>query len=225
MFTGFTERTYEFFMAIRFNNNVDFFRENRAWYEQAVRQPLRELAASLAPAVEALDPLLERRPEKTVSRINRDIRFSRDKSPYRDHMWLSFRRPGAERDSALSLYFDISCDELSCGMGIYRENRPLMNGLRRNLRLDSASFLEAARPALTEFSLHGDRFKRMKIPDGLPDEAKAWYALKGFYIEKTLPSALALSSALTDEIARGFELFAPLYRYVSLIQPVENDEP
>ena len=97
MFQGFTDRTFEFFMAIKFNNNRQFFHENHAWYEEALRNPLRDLAADLAPVIETMDPALETRPEKVVSRINRDIRFSNDKSPYRDYMWLAFRRPGDQR--------------------------------------------------------------------------------------------------------------------------------
>ena len=97
MFQGFTEQTFEFFMAIRFNNNREFFLENHDWYQSSVRTPCLDLASALGDAVNALDPELETRPTKVLSRINRDVRFSNDKSPYRDYLWLAFRRPGAER--------------------------------------------------------------------------------------------------------------------------------
>ena len=48
---------------------------------------------------------MELRPNRIVSRINRDVRFSRDKSPYRDHIWLSFRRPGEEGKNRIGAYF------------------------------------------------------------------------------------------------------------------------
>lgn len=86
MFNGFTDQTFEFFMAIRFNNNRDFFHENHDWYFNHVRTPALDLAESLMDTVEKIDPDLERRPHKVVSRINRDIRFSNDKSPYRDYI-------------------------------------------------------------------------------------------------------------------------------------------
>ena len=69
MFKGFTERTDQFFMAIRFNNNMQFFHENHGWYEEAVRNPLKELAADLGPAVELLDPRLERRPPQSWQQL------------------------------------------------------------------------------------------------------------------------------------------------------------
>ncbi len=220
MFQGFTSRTDEFFMAIRFNNNMSFFHENHDWYQEAVREPLKALAADLGPAVELLDPRLERRPQRVVSRINRDIRFSNDKSPYRDYMWISFRPPHTEQSGVLGLYFDISAESSSYGMGIYDENRPLMNGLRRQLTADAGPFLEAARPALREFTLCGRTFKRMKIPPAVPEEARPWYPLRGFWIEKDLSRADISSHALVDEIARGIALFTPLYRFISEIEPV-----
>ena len=222
MFKGFTSRTDEFFMAIRFNNNMQFFHENHDWYEEAVRTPLKELAADLGPAVESLDPRLERRPQRVVSRINRDIRFSNDKSPYRDYMWLSFRPPRTVESGTLGLYFDISATGSSYGMGIYNENRPLMNGLRRLLTADAAPFLEAARPALAEFTLCGSAFKRMKIPPSVPEEARPWYPLRGFWIEKDLSRADISTPALVDEMTRGISLMTPLYRYILEIEPVDN---
>ena len=78
MFQGFPQAGLEFFMAIRFNNNREFFLENHGWYEDSVRTPARALASALGDAVREIDPALETRPEKAVSRINRDVRFSKD---------------------------------------------------------------------------------------------------------------------------------------------------
>ena len=222
MFQGFTNRTDEFFMAIRFNNNMQFFHENHDWYEEAVRGPLKALAADLAPAIALLDPRLERRPERAVSRINRDIRFSNDKSPYRDYMWVAFHRPHEERSGMPGVYFDISAEGSSYGMGFYDDNRPLMNGLRRQLAADARPFLEAARPALREFELSARSYKRMKIPDTVPDEARVWYTMRSFWISKELSRADISTPALVDEITRGIDLFTPLYRYISEIEPVDD---
>lgn len=86
MFQGYSDETFEFFMAIGFNNNVDFFHSNHDWYLRGVREPSLRLAEALSPVIEEIDDSLERRPNRVVSRINRDIRFSKDKSPYRDYL-------------------------------------------------------------------------------------------------------------------------------------------
>ena len=223
MFNGFTDETFEFFMAIRFNNNREFFLDNHDWYERAVRGPALELAAALAPAVERLDENLERRPNKVVSRINRDVRFSNDKSPYRDHIWMAFRRPGVERATTLGVYFEISAEGAGYGMGFYDENRPLMNALRRRLLQDPEPFLETWRGAKGDFSLHTKAYKRIAIPDALSPEAREWYNLKGFYVERELTDiALLKSSALADEIARGYGILTPMYRSIMTLTPEEG---
>ena len=219
-FQGYTDETFEFFMAIRFNNNRPFFLENRDWYLRAVREPSLALAQELAPAVEKLDENLERRPHRVVSRINRDVRFSRDKSPYRDYIWLAFRRPGEERDTTLGVYFDLSDTGASYGMGFYRENRGVMEALRERMRTAPEDLLALYRPLQAEFTLHVNAAKRIKIPESLPEELRIWYAARGFYLEKDITDFdLIRSSALAEEIRGGYARLAPLYRNILNLQP------
>jgi len=223
MFSGFTDETFEFFMAIRFNNNREFFQSNHDWYVRAVRQPALDLAEALADTVEKLDPDLERRPNKVVSRINRDIRFSLDKSPYRDYIWLAFRRPGEERATTLGTFVDFSFDGASYGMGFYDENKPMMNALRRQIRLDAKPFLEIWDSVKEEFALFPKQIKRMAIPDDIPEGAKIWYNMKGFYIQKQIKDFNLLKSpAFADEVASGFMRMKPLRDYIANLSPEEE---
>lgn len=223
MFQGFDDRTFEFFMAIRFNNNRDFFLSNHDWYKDHVRTPCLDLAQALNDAVAALDPDLERRPQKVVSRINRDIRFSNDKSPYRDYIWLAFRHPGEERRTTLGVYVDMSDGGLNYGMGFYDENRPLMKAHRAQLAKDHGEFAEIARAVEARFALHPNAYKRMAIPESLPEALKKWYPLRGFYVEKSVDDFKLLKSpALVDEIAAGYAALKPLYDYFQKLTPIED---
>ena len=226
MFQGYTQETFEFFMAIRFNNNREFFQGNRDWYLRAVREPSLALADALAPVVERIDEDIERRPNKVVSRINRDIRFSKDKSPYRDYLWLSYKRPTEQKSATLGFYFDISDAGASYGMGFYGDNRPLMNALRTRLLREPEEFLGIWRPIREEHPLFANRFKRMAVPETLHPELVEWYPAKGFYVAKDIRDFdLIRSSRLADEIAAGFEKIAPLYRYLLALEPEpEADE-
>ncbi len=218
MFQGFSERTLDFFLAIRYNNNPTFFHENHAWYVEAARDPMRELAAALSPAIDQLDPELECRPEKIVSRLNRDIRFTKDKSPYRDHLWLDFHRNGERRHISLCVYFEITPEYADYGIGIYDEYRPFTNGLRYCLEHDEENFLNAWLPVKDEFRLGGARFKRLSIPEQLHEESKLWYPAKGFFLSKDVTDyPLLFSPALVDEIAGGIERLTPLYRWLSAV--------
>ena len=224
MFQGFTDETFEFFMAIAFNNNTDFFHENHDWYLRAVRQPCLELAEALSDAVEAIDGQIERRPNRVVSRINRDLRFTRDKSPYRDLMWLSFHRPAPDRYTAPEMYFEINARGASFGMGFYEEDRARMNGLRRRLATEPEAFLSLWQPLAQDFTLSMRAYKRMKLPEGLNPGVLPWYPVRSFYMSRELSDfSLLKSPALADALAAGFGRFAPLHRYIAAIAP-EPDE-
>lgn len=225
MFQGYNDETFEFFMAIRFNNNTEFFHSNRDWYLRGVREPSLALAEALAPTVEWLDDALERRPNRVVSRINRDIRFSNDKSPYRDYIWLAFRRPGEEKRTTMGVYFDISDAGASYGMGFYAENKPMMNALRRGILTEPDRILDAWRPIRDEFVLYAKSYRRMAIPETVSEELRPLYPLKGFYFEKELKDFNLLKSpALADEIIGGFHRMAPLYRYLRNLIPIEDED-
>jgi len=62
MFQGYSNETFEFFMAIRFNNNRPFFQDNRDWYLRAVREPSLALAQELAELVEEIEQWCEKNP-------------------------------------------------------------------------------------------------------------------------------------------------------------------
>lgn len=223
MFQGFTDQTFEFFMAIRFNNNAEFFHANHDWYADSVRTPCMDLAEALSDAVEALDPELERRPNKVVSRINRDVRFSNDKSPYRDYLWLAFRKPGEERRTTLGVYVDVSDQAIHYGMGFYDENIPLMKAHRAELDRNPDEFFKIAQDVESRFELHPKSFKRLKIPDSIPEPLKKWYPLRGFYVEKSVTDySMMKSPALADEIADGYRFLKPLYDYFLRLVPVED---
>ena len=220
MFQGYNDETFEFFMAIKFNNNTDFFHGNRDWYLRGVREPSLALVEALAPTVEAIDDSFERRPNRVVSRINRDIRFSNDKSPYRDYIWLSFRRPKEDRTESAGLYFDISASGGSCGMGYYRAAKPLMNALRRRMITEPDRLLSILSSLAGEFTLYTDNYRRMAIPDGVPEGLRHLYPTKGFYFEKPLNDfSLLKSPALAEEIARSYRLLAPMYHYLQELVP------
>lgn len=221
MFQGYSDETFEFFMAIRFNNNRSFFLDNRDWYLCAVREPSIALAEELESTVEDIDPELERRPHRVVSRINRDIRFSKDKSPYRDYIWLAFRRPAEERGTTLGVYFDISDKGASCGMGFYKENRVLMDELRRKIQCGPQEMLNLYIPQMNDFKLYAEPNRRIKVQEGIPDVLIPWYTAKGFYFEHEINDFdLIRSPQLAEEIKRCYRQLKPLYRCI--IEMSEN---
>ena len=222
-FQGYSEDIRAFFMALRFNNNREFFAQNRDWYLRDVRAPSLDLAQALCGVIERIDPEMETRPQRVLARINRDTRFSRDKSPYRDHVWLSFRRPCEEKGKTPGFYLEIGAEDVSFGMGFYALNRPLMNALRRRMRLAPEEPAAICAALAGELTLYGGAYRRLAVPEELPKILRPLYVRKAFYFEKTLPFSHAKSPALAREIGEGFLRLAPLYAYVRACPPEEED--
>lgn len=215
MFTGFTEETIAFLAAIRFNNNRAFFEENRQVYEEAVRGPLIALVEALGPAVQRIDPLLDIRPARTVSRIHRDLRFRKDKTPYREYMWLGFRRVGESREETCGFYFDLSAEHANWGCGYYHMQPETMQNLRRLLREkpQAVQKVVGARAFQRRFALMGDSYVRQhQPPEGMPPALAQIYRKKSVYAEHHLESMADLfSPALAQTIADDFAVLAPFY--------------
>ena len=93
-FEGFSRKTLDFLVENRIQNSRSWFEEHRQDYNAYVLAPLRELVLALTPTMLKIDPLFTVEPSvnKTIARIYRDTRFSRDKSLYRDEMWITFMR-------------------------------------------------------------------------------------------------------------------------------------
>lgn len=213
MFNGFTAESFEFMMAISFNNNREFFHDNHEWYMRSVRQPLLDLASELNETIEKIDPELERRPERMVSRINRDIRFSKDKSPYRDYMWIGIHK-GENKGVIPGLYVDMSANHVGWGMGFWEDNRALCDAHRRAMRNDPNTIEELISPLKERFGFGLRCYKRMALPETIPETLKDWYSLRSFYVYTEIsPSGIALTPHLAQEVISDFELLTPLYRY------------
>ena len=214
MFQGYTQEAFEFFMAIRFNNNRPFFQENRDWYLKSVREPTVALTAALTDTALEIDPEFDTRGHKCVSRINRDIRFSRDKSPYRDHIWLAFRRSDEERGTTPSLYFELNEESGCFGMGFYHQNKPLMDALRRRMAADPQYVLDLLAP-LSDFYIFAVPNSRIKPPEDLPAGLRGLYCCRSFYFEKEIRDFdLIRSPRLADALKEGFMRLKPLYCFI-----------
>ena len=113
MFTGFTDDTIRFFLDLKFHNSTEYFHQEHERYLKDVQKPFYDFIEDLGSQMKDIDPLMEIRPYKCLSHIHRDTRFSRDKSPYRDHLWLLFRRAAGvpmERSESVELRHAKACD-------------------------------------------------------------------------------------------------------------------
>ncbi len=215
MFQGFPEETIRFFLDLRFHNEVPWFHAHREEYEAYVRKPFQGFIEAMTPAVLQIAGDMETRPNRCLARINRDIRFTRDKSPYRDHMWLLFRRSGEEREHAVMYWFELSPEVVEWGVGFWGYNRPAMDALRRRMTEKPAEVRRALRACgLPDDTLkiYGDRYQKMKPPEGMAAELAMLYPCKEIYVKRTgTPLAAAYRPDIVDLVTEDFRRLSPLY--------------
>lgn len=191
--------------------------ENRARYQSAVVEPFRVLLDRLAPFALKLNPrfVVGGRVGQNFSRINRDIRFARDKSPYRPQMYLYF----AELGEGGQLYVGISAETATCGFRAYRQSRtsPLAT-LARERATRRAQFIDKLRRRLGKkfdsywyASEKGEWTKRT----GWPLAPEEWKKLQGWVVRRKLSCRVATRAAFDREVAAVFRQVYPLYSFTT----------
>src|SRR5580658_11304829 len=116
----FTRETFVFFRDLARNNRKVWMDANRERYQEFVVKPFRRLLEEVSPSVLQLDPRFDTtgRAGGNFSRINRDIRFAKDKTPYRAQMYLKFSAPLAGEGKTGQLYVGLFANLVTVGFRI-----------------------------------------------------------------------------------------------------------
>ena len=222
MFTGFPEGTEQFFLDIRFHNNADYYHSNIERYRRDVQTPFYALIEDLVPSLLDIDSQMETRPYKLLSRLRRDTRFTKDKTPYRDHLWTYFHRAAEPKENSIGFWFEYGPGRVLWGMGSWGENRLLMDRMRREFvaRPDYyMGLIHSCGLPQKHLELRADLWKRMKVPGNIPLELEPWYRIRNFGIMQTFPDVREASSReLFMHVRSDFQAMAPLYQMLRGMQ-------
>lgn len=215
MFQGFPEETIRFFLDIRFHNDISFYRAHEDEYRQFVKEPFFSFVEAMAPTVRGIASDMELRPGKCLARLRRDTRFTKDKSPFRDHMWLLFRRSGEKRETSVMYWFEVSPEVVEWGLGFWDNNRPAMDALRSRMQRhpsEMLSILEECHLPDDGLMLYGDSYQRMKIPEDIPKNLRTYYPRKCIYFKRTgVPLKTIYSKELIDIVSADYLRLKPMY--------------
>lgn len=186
-FNGFSVKTVDFLKNLRANNNKAWFEANKEDYQRYLVEPLRKLTQEMGAFMLSIDPYLEISPGRAVSRIYRDTGFSRDKSPYKNAMWITFKRTGKDWQAAPAYFFEITPDLYRYGMGFYTAGKQTMDRFREAIERKPKEFLKAVSfyPKQERFVLEGEKYKKNlntviseEIRDGTREKVSTWSARK-----------------------------------------------
>jgi len=220
----FTRETFQFFRELARNNKKVWMDANRERYKDFVVQPFRRLLEKVSPAVLQLDSRFDTtgRTGANFSRINRDIRFAKDKTPYRAQMYLKLSLPFPGEGETGQLYAGISADAVTAGFRIYAGSKRKESalGLIADQRvLAEPKWMAQQKKRLSRryesywySSAKGDWTQQAGWPSGLED----WKKLQAWIVRRKLKTADATRAAFPRDIAKIFRELYPLLRFTSL---------
>ncbi|MDQ6871989.1 MAG: DUF2461 domain-containing protein [Gemmatimonadota bacterium] len=219
---AFTKRSLGFFRGLARHNEKTWFEAHRDEYEAEVREPMRELIEDLDTRFADFAPEIGGHPKQSMFRINRDIRFSKDKSPYKTHAAAWFhhlnaaRTVGAESDAgSAGYYFHLQPGGKSAlGAGIWMPPRPQLNKLRQAIAKDPKGFDRMVRWIPRRFGGLDDEGSLKRMPRGYTEDnpAAKWLRFQSFTTGRTLTDVQVTNPALVSFLAREYEALLPLVR-------------
>ncbi|MCH2044203.1 MAG: DUF2461 domain-containing protein [Saprospiraceae bacterium] len=131
----FTEAYNDFFKGLAPNNNKDWFDVHRKDYEKHVKKPMHKFVEALIAAVQKEEPKFDLLPRQAIFRVNRDIRFSKDKTPYKLHM-SAVIAPNGRKSILPGMYVHIGVGEVMIGGGLYNIERKELMKIREGIMQD-----------------------------------------------------------------------------------------
>ena len=217
-FPGFPPQARQFLRELRANNNRDWFQARKPDYEEFVRDPLRELALEVSMAIAEHSPGHDIDPRKAVYRIYRDVRFSKNKDPYKTHAAAVFPPTGLERHAGAGFYFHFSAEELLIGGGVYAPAPDALRRIRSQIAANAAELrgILSARDYRAHFSgLEGQRLKRTPRGFAADHPAADLLVYKQFLSGTTLGAEAIEQPSLGPLLDRHFRAIAPLLAYLN----------
>lgn len=217
-FAGFPPEAMKFFQRLKRNNHRTWFHAHREEYEQHVRFPMQCLIAAVGTKMREAAPEFQFHPTRSIFRIYRDVRFSKDKSPYKTNIAASFSIRGKKDPTgAPGLYVGIEPGEIFIGGGLYMPSGPQLKLIRAAI----AGKPEEYREIVEEKQFRrvfgkvlGERLSRAPL-GYLPDHPMIEHLrLKQFFVGKVLEDGACRSARFADTVASVLTASLPFVRWL-----------
>ncbi len=220
VFKGFSRQTVQFFENLKKNNTKNWFEKHRGDYEEFVLKPAKNFVAAMGKRLRTEIPGIVAVPKvnKSLFRINRDTRFSLDKSPYKTNLGIFFWEGTRPRMECAGFYFHLEPPNIVLGGGLYMFPNYLFDTYRNSVV--HPRYGKELADILSELKkkgvrIEGKHYKR--VPGGYnPSHPNAEYLLhKGLYIgnETAIPEEL-YSEDWIDYCWKVYRLSFPLHRWL-----------
>jgi len=230
-FAGFDPSAITFMAELAENNDRAWFEPRKADFVRLMREPFEALVGALAERFEARGIPLQADPKRSIFRIYRDTRFSRDKSPYKTHLaasfpWLETTEHGVEVAEAHAHgnggYFNFQPGEMYVGGGMWMPEKPRLDAFRRAV-VDEPDRVRAALQDPVFVAAFGSVYGHeslKRVPPGFPPDHPMADLLrvKDVVFGRRLADAEVTSPHLPDTLADAFAAGMPVFRLLATIR-------
>lgn len=215
--TYFTKEFLAFFKGLEHNNRREWFDAHRTEYESTVKKPFQEFVGTMIGHIQKFEPSIRIDPKDAIFRINRDVRFSKDKRPYNTHVSANISPVGKKSKEIPGFYFQLSVEGIMIAGGIYQTDPGTLAKVRSYLvkHLDQFEALVSEKKFKQAYgTIQGERSKR--VPEGFVDAAKrnSMIANKQFFFMKNLPPSRILKKDLPDVLMEYYEAGMELNQFL-----------
>ena len=219
-FSGFPKKTLEFLRELAANNDKTWFDSHRENFEKYYLDPSRRFVEAMGGKLKTLAPDIKADPRvnQSLFRINRDTRFSPDKTPYKKHLAVWFWEGTGKRMDCSGYYFHLQPERMVLGAGIYMFPKNMIESYRESVadsKLGAALARAVAKMEKAGISVGGQHYKR--VPRGYDPDHKYEGLLRhnGLYtgLEMKPPQEIH-TPKLVDLCYERFKIMKPVHQWL-----------
>jgi len=220
-FSGFPRECIAFYASLKENNDKTWFDSHRNEYEHFIMEPARSFVTEMGDALRGIVPDIHADPRtnRSIFRIYRDTRFSKDKSPYKTHMAVFFWEGSGPKMECPGFYFHFDTEQLLLGAGLYLFPKHMLHAYRHSVVHPKhgeslVQLLDDIR-IRKDYTIGGKHYKR--VPRGYDtDHERAELLLyNGLRIGKTEPNPdILFSKELTLHCIDVFKILLPVHQWL-----------
>lgn len=210
---------FEFLMDLEENNDRTWFEEHRETYEAAVREPALQFIRAMQPRLKRISAHFVANDKKvggSLMRVHRDVRFSKNKQPYKTNVGIQFRHELGKDVHAPGFYVHLHPDESFLGVGIWHPDSQALQAIRQRIDEEPTAWKRARddRGFQAQYRLAGDSLKRP--PRGYEQDHPLIEDLKrkDFIAVKNLSRRDVLAGSFLENVTNDFRAAKPLMRFL-----------
>lgn len=208
----FNQDFHDFFKELAANNHKDWMDDNRKRYTKSVKEPFENFIKDLQAAVSNFDEEILIKPNNSIFRINRDIRFSKDKAPYKLDRSAIISKHGRKDKQYPGYYISISPSSTYIGGGAYFLENEALHKVRQEISYNLKEFnqLVSDKKFTQNFGeIKGEKAKRLPAEFQEDEQTQPLIANKGFYYMKDIDANSIFKDDFLASIVEKYKTAKP----------------